>query len=136
MKFKVCNKKFIISNKTVVCILEVEVDKCALTHVEYAVMELINWKRFKINHDSPLHVGMTFKGIAKCMDGDTFDEHKGKILAECRAMEKLKRYSSNFFYDCANKASELSDKFMKIAENEANLRNANNAKISEILIGL
>lgn len=136
MKFKVCDKKFITNNKTVVCILEVEVDRNNLENAEYAIMETINKKRFKINHTNPFYAGITFKGVAKCMEGDTFDEHKGKILAECRAMEKLKRYSSNFFYECANKASELADKFIQIAENEANLRSANSNKISEILIGL
>ena len=134
MRFKVLNKKFITNNRTVVCIIEVEVDKNALENCEFELMSAINQKRFKINHVNPFYRGMTFKGVAKCMEGDTFDIHKGKILAECRAMEKLKRYSSNFFYECANKASELASKFMQVAESEASLRNANSTKISEILL--
>ena len=134
MKFKVINKKFITNDKVVVCIITTEMDRFTFSNAEYGVVEAINGKKFKINYDSPLYQKMTFKGIAKCNEEDVFDLHKGKILAECRAMEKAKRYSANFFYECANKASELADTFMKIAEKEASLRNANSTKISEILL--
>lgn len=134
MKFKITDKKFITNDKVVVCIITTEMDRNSLSGAEYGVVEGVNYKRLKINFTNPLYKEMTFKGIAKCNKEDVFDLYKGKILAESRAMEKLKRYSSNFFYECANKASELASKFMQVAESEASLRNANSTKISEILL--
>lgn len=72
---KITNKKFIVNNNAVVCIIEM--------YTNLALMQLPNFVEVR---EKDLFV--TAKGIAKCSKNDKFDEVFGKKLALSRAKQK------------------------------------------------
>lgn len=83
-KLHFVDKKYIVNKEagTVVCIIKVQPRK----------MDNDRWWDSRIGYFLDYYEEYTFTGVAKCHKDDTFDEQKGKYIAESKA--KCKMYSA------------------------------------------
>lgn len=139
MKIVFKNKKFIVNEKVVVCIMETCL---ALTYdqnfgdeaIETNTVLVLSKKRRDMNNQHPAFQTLCFKGIAKCKEGDTFNERTGKIIAEKRAMIKSYGYYKKFFKDCCKELENNLDKFNEFQRNLVNKENYLDTELTSMLM--
>lgn len=96
----ITNTKFIVDsvNKVIVCELRcnLQLDK----HPAWRALDIAMWvKRFPyIDYKGDF----TVKAKVRCNNIDTFDERKGKMIAESRAKVKMFSIASRLWKDCSD----------------------------------
>lgn len=135
MKVIFLDKKFVVNKKVVVCIVEVllHCNDLYLT-VENAAVQSISRKRRDMNGQYPAYRSLCFKGIAKCKEGDTFDERTGKIIAEKRAMIKACSYYKKFIKECCKELENNLDRLNEYQRAFDNKENYLDAELTSYLM--
>ena len=135
MKVIFLDKKFVVNKKVVVCIVEVllHCNYLYLT-VENAAVQSISRKRRDMNGQYPASRSLCFKGIAKCKEGDTFDERTGKIIAEKRAMIKACSYYKKFIKECCKELENNLDRLNECQRAFDNKENYLDAELTSYLM--
>lgn len=136
MKVVFKNKKFVVNKKVVVCIVEAFLNynnDFNLT-VQNTAVQLIGRKRRDMNGQYPAFSSLCFKGIAKCKEGDTFNERTGKIIAEKRAMIKAYCYYKKFIKDCCKELENNLDRFNAFQRDLVNKENYLDTELTSMLM--
>lgn len=136
MKVVFKNKKFVVNEKAVVCIIDTYLDYSDpyAVSVESSTVKSISFKRFEMNHQRPDCQILHFKGVAKCKEGDTFNERTGKIIAEKRAMIKAYCYFKKFTKDCCNELENNLDRFNAFQRDLVNKENYLDTELTSMLM--
>lgn len=112
-RVKIVNTKFNVDaeNKVVVC--ELECDLQLEKHPAWLVINPSMWeKKFpNIGFDGKF----TVKAKARCNNIDTFDEKKGKMIAESRAKAKMFRIAGRLYLCCKRALEGASDSCLTTA---------------------
>lgn len=136
MKVIFKNKKFVVNEKAVVCIIDAYLDYSGpyAISVESSTVKSIGFKRFEMNNQRPDLHNLHFKGVAKCKEGDTFNERTGKIIAEKRAMIKAYCYYKKFIKDCCNELENNLDRFNAFQRDLVNKENYIDTELTSMLM--
>lgn len=136
MKVVFKNKKFVVNEKAVVCIIDTCLNFLDFYDdaVEGSVIQSISNKRYAMNNQRPSIQILHFKGVAKCKEGDTFNEKTGKIIAEKRAMIKAYSYYKKFFKDCCKELENNLDKFNAFQRDLVNKENYLDTELTSMLM--
>lgn len=136
MKVVFKNKKFVVNEKAVVCIIDTRLDYSDPYDVvvESGAIHSISNKRWVMNNQRPAIQILHFKGIAKCKEGDTFNERTGKIIAEKRAMIKAYNYYKKFIKDCCKTLENNLDKFNAFQRDLENKENYIDTELTSMLM--
>lgn len=136
MKVIFKNKKFVVNEKVVVCIVDTHLtyDRANYDTLETATILSLSKKRNDMNNQHPAFQTMHFKGVAKCKEGDTFNERTGKIIAEKRAMIKAYGYYKKFIKDCCKELEKNLDKFNAFQRDLENKENYIDTELTSMLM--
>lgn len=104
----IINTKFNVDtvNKVVVC--ELKCDLQLAKHPAWLMIAPSIWERKfpNIGYDGEF----TVKAKARCNDMDTFNEKRGKMIAESRAKAKMLKVASRIWEQCAKALKDASAK--------------------------
>lgn len=99
-------------NKVVIC--ELKVDMQMHKHPAWIAIDSTMWKKKfpNVSYDGEF----TVKAKARCNNTDTFDEKKGKMIAESRAKAKMFNIAWRVWRECEDALADLAQECQKTSQ--------------------